>query len=762
METHEFEKTYEIKGMTCAACVGRVEKVLRRIPNVKDVAVNLATERARVVFATGVPVSSDEVIFQAVKKTGYSAKLHPETESFGANDLATSREASRSRLRLMLAILFTTPLMLPMFFELTHTPYRINGYAQAVFAGIVQFGLGAHFYRGAFYALRSKSPNMDVLVVLGTFSAYALSFYFLLQHGEAHPHFYFETGALVTTLVMLGKYLENQAKTATGEAIQKLKAIRPAFARVLNLDQVNSFGQKLNTEIVIPVTHMTPLTHLKMGDVIRVLAGEVIPADGRVVRGKSEVNESLLTGESLPVMKIQGALVSGGSLNSDGVLDIEIIGTAGESLLSRMITLIERAQEKKAPIQRLADRISAVFVPIVLVLAALTLLFWGLIAHQWEAALMHSVGVLVIACPCALGLATPTAVRVGMGAAARHGILIKDAEVLETLHSLTEVAFDKTGTLTAGNFSLIYLRAFSESEDGMTLTYTAGSHQRSEFDFLKIIASLQSQSEHPLAKSVLNRAEADGVKFSVPEEVRAIPGEGIEGKVDGIRYFFGQERAVWTRSGAAAHVLHRAAEGETVSYLLDVDSNEVIAIAGFMDEVRPEAKAAVARLHADGIESALLSGDRSESANRIGQAAGIKEILGELSPEEKTNYIRSKIDAGIKIGMVGDGLNDGPALATASVGFAMVGATDVSMSVAGVTLMRPDLNLIPESIQLSKLIYHKIRQNLFWAFAYNVLGIPLAAMGYLNPMIAGAAMALSSVSVVLNSLSLVRSARKLS
>jgi Cu+-exporting ATPase len=704
------EKTYEIKGMTCAACVGRVEKVLRKNPDVSDVFVNLATERARVVFKKPV---DDSVIISAIEKTGYLAKPY-----LVSNLKPEMREDSHEGLWLMLSAILTLPLLLPMIASGFGLNFSVSPPAQAGLAAIVQFGFGFRFYRGAFFALKSFTPNMDVLICLGTFAAFAFSVYHLMGQHAAHAHYYFETGAFVTTLVMLGKYLESQAKSATGIAIQKLKRMRPSVARVI------SNGHE----------EMQAIDLLAKGTLIRVLSGETIPVDGVVIAGESEVNEALLTGESLPVFKPKGAFVSGGSINLNGVLEIEVSGAASESLLSRIIGLIEKAQEKRAPIQRLADRISAVFVPVVLCLALGTLFLWGFITHDWEHAMINAVGVLVIACPCALGLATPTAVRVGMGAAARRGILIRDAEVLETLHALNEIAFDKTGTLTEGNFKIAFFKNLSAESD----------------EYLKsILASLQSQSEHPLAKAIVDDARSKNIVFSAPESVRVIPGQGVEGNVNGRVYFFGNEQAIANR-GLAIPTFSEGGSGETISYLLNTGTQKIMAAVGLSDEIRLGAKEAIATLHSQNILTALLSGDRALAAERVGKILGIDQIHAPLTPEAKTAFITQKISDGIKIGMVGDGLNDAPALAAATVGFALSSGTDVSISVAGVTLMRPDLKLIPESISLSKKIYRKIKQNLFWAFAYNVIGIPLAALGYLNPMLAGAAMALSSVSVVLN------------
>ena len=519
------------------------------------------------------------------------------------------------------------------------------------------------------------------------------------------------------TLVLLGKWLEGRAKRQTTEAIRALQALRPETARVLR----NGVEQEIS------------LKDLVIGETIVIRPAERIPADAVVLEGRSHADESMLTGESLPVAKGPGDAVTGGAVNAEGRLTARVSAVGAQSTLARIIELVESAQAKKAPIQRLVDRVSAVFVPVVLAIAVVALLSWGVLTGNWEAAILNAVAVLVIACPCALGLATPTAIIAGTGVAAKHGILIKDAEALEVAHAVKVVAFDKTGTLTAGKPTLVEFKEFYPGA-------------------LSMAAGLQSGSEHPLAKAVL--AEAAGVHVPRAESVRSVAGRGVQGTVNGRSLALGSSR--WMRELALA-IDEGENQGHTVSWLADItDEPRLLARMAFGDEPRPEAAEAVKRLAARGVRSIMVSGDNAAAAGAIARRLGIDDVRAEVLPGDKAETIFELRKMHGRVAMVGDGVNDAPALAAADLGIAMGSGTDVAMHTAGVTLMRADPRLVPAAIDVSRRTYAKIRQNLFWAFVYNVVGIPLAALGILSPVVAGAAMALSSLSVVSNTLLLKR------
>jgi P-type Cu+ transporter len=703
-----------VEGMTCASCVARVEKALERVPGVASAEVNLATEMATVSLAEG---ASPESLVEAVRGAGYEARLAPVQKP--AKD--------RAWLAVALATAFTLPLIVPMVGGFFGAEWRLPGWMQLVLATPVQFWLGARFYRAGWKALRAGTGNMDLLVALGTSAAYGLSLYMLSRHWGHEPHLYFEASAAVITLVLLGKWLEARAKRQTTEAIRALQSLRPETARVVRDDG----------EIEIPAAQ------LRVGDLVVVRPGERIPADGVVLEGRSHADESMLTGESLPVPKGPRDAVTGGAVNAEGVLKVRVTAVGAQSTLAKIIELVENAQAKKAPIQRLVDRVSAVFVPIVLVIGLATLLGWGLATGNWEQALLNAVAVLVIACPCALGLATPTAIMAGTGVAASNGILIKDAEALETAYAVGTVAFDKTGTLTVGKPALI--------------SFEPQGAERSTA--LALAAAVQSGSEHPLAKAVVGAAK--GLQIPGAEAARAVPGRGMEAFVAGRRLALGSGR--WMRelgidiAPLAAKALEMQTQGMTVSWLADLtDRPMVVAAMGFGDEIRPEAEQAVRQLRERGLRTVMLTGDNRAAAQAVAARLGIDEVRAEILPADKAEAVAELRSAHSRVAMVGDGVNDAPALAAADLGVAMGSGTDVAMHAAGVTLMRPDPRLVAAAIDVSRRTYRKIRQNLFWAFVYNVVGIPLAALGILSPVIAGAAMALSSVSVVSNTLLLKR------
>ena len=703
-----------IEGMTCASCVARVEKALKRVPGVGSAEVNLATETATVSLAEG---GAPEALVDAVREAGYEATLTP----------VAAPVRDRSWWPVAIATALTLPLVLPMIGGLADQDWMLPGWLQLALATPIQFWLGARFYKAGWKAIVAKAGNMDLLVALGTSAAYGMSVYMLFRHWEHEPHLYFEASSAVITLVLLGKWLEGRAKRQTTAAIRALQALRPDSARVLRAGEEVQIG----------------LGQLRFGDHLIVRPGERIPADGVVADGRSHVDESMLTGEPLPVAKAAGDPVTGGAVNAEGLLAVSVTAVGAQSTLSRIIELIENAQARKAPIQRLVDRVSAVFVPVVLGIALLTLAGWGLTTGNWEQAILNAVAVLVIACPCALGLATPTAIMAGTGVAARHGILIKDADALESAHAVTTVAFDKTGTLTVGKPKLIAFEV--ASGDRMAA--------------LALAAAVQAGSEHPLAKAVMEAAR--GLSVARPQNLRTVAGRGVEATVEGRRLALGSSNWMAELGVRLAPLATRAKElearGLTVSWLADVtDSPSILAAMAFGDEPRAEAREAVQHLQARGVQTVMVTGDNAAAARSIAAGLGIEDVRAHVLPSDKAQVVLELRRGKGRVAMVGDGVNDAPALAAADLGIAMSTGTDVAMHAAGVTLMRPDPRLVAAAIEISRRTYGKIKQNLFWAFAYNVIGIPLAALGVLSPIVAGAAMALSSVSVVANTLLLKR------
>ncbi len=721
-----------VTGMTCASCATRVEKALRRVPGVASAEINLATERAHVVWSDAHPgKASGDALTAAVVQAGYGATaLAPEAPP-------PEPAPPLSPWLVVWAAALSLPLALPMLGLLWGSAWMLPPAWQWVLATPVQFVLGWRFYRAAWAALRAGAGNMDLLVALGTSAAYGLSVYLLLRHGLAGSvqgghHLYFEASAVVITLVLLGKWLEQRAKRQTTEAIRGLNALRPELACV----------RRAGLDATVPIAQVT------LGDLVVVKPGERVAVDGWVRDGRSTVDESLITGESLPVPKQAGDRVTAGAVNAEGLLLVEATAVGAESTLARMVRLVESAQAHKAPVQRVVDRVSAVFVPVVVGLALVTLLGWGLARGDWEVAVLNAVAVLVIACPCALGLATPAAIMVGTGVAAKHGILIKDPEALELAQRIRVVAFDKTGTLTAGRPTLV---------DAVAVD---GDRHR----LLADIAAIQAGSEHPLARAVLNAATHGSASASTAppaSDVHAVAGRGVSATVAG--------RAM--RLGSAAYMQELrvdlgtlqaqgdalAQQGRTVSWLADVSERPKLrGLLAFGDEVKPNARAAVQALRALGIHTVLVTGDNAGSADAVGRQLGLDSVRAQVLPEHKAAIVTELRAAHGPVAMVGDGINDAPALAAADVGMAMATGTDVAMQAAGITLMRGDPTLVADALDISQRTYDKIRQNLFWAFVYNLVGIPLAALGWLNPVLAGAAMALSSVSVLGNALLLRR------
>jgi Cu+-exporting ATPase len=705
-----------IRGMTCASCAGRVERALNKVPGVSAASVNLASERARVELLEG---TDPAALIAAVEQAGYSASLldaAPRTDPQAA--------LRRERLAVVLALLLAAPLVLPMFAEWAGLHWMLPPWVQFLLATPVQFVLGARFYKAAWKAVRAGTGNMDLLVALGTSAGYGLSLYLWATAGHHAPHLYFEASAVVIALVLLGKYLESRAKRQTSAAIRALEALRPEHA----------------TRLVDGREEQVALAALRLGDLVVVRPGERFPVDGEVSEGRSQADEALISGESLPVAKAPGDKVTGGAINGEGRLVVRTTALGGETVLARIIRLVEDAQAAKAPIQKLVDRVSGVFVPTVLVIALVTLGGWLLAGAGVEQALINAVAVLVIACPCALGLATPAAIMAGTGVAARHGILIKDAEALELAHRVSVVAFDKTGTLTSGQPRVVHLAAVGIEEN----------------ELLRLAGALQQGSEHPLARAVLDAAGERDIRLPTLAASQALPGRGIRGEVEGRTLALGNQR-LFDELALASDLQRQAgaweAEGRTLSWLIEqCEPPVVLGLLAFGDSLKEGAADAIAALRERGIESHLISGDNAGSAGAVGRALGIDRVHAQVLPADKAAHVADLKRGGATVAMVGDGINDAPALAAADVGIAMGGGTDVAMHAAGITLMRGDLRLVPAALAISRRTWSKIRQNLFWAFVYNLVGIPLAAFGLLNPMLAGAAMALSSVSVVSNAL----------
>jgi Cu+-exporting ATPase len=724
-----------IDGMTCASCVARVEKALAAVPGVLEASVNLASESARVQAVAGL---STGLLLQAVQAAGYTAHAEADAQAGVAANLASNAHADPAaalRRDAVLALLLAAPLVAPMLLSWAGMPLMLPAWLQWLLATPVQFWLARRFYAAAWRAVRAGTGNMDLLVSLGTLAAYGLSLYLWLAQGHDGHHLYFEASAVVIALVLLGKWLEARAKRQASEAVRLLGQLRPATARLL--------ADGVEREVAVET--------VSIGDRVVALPGERIAVDGVIRAGSSAVDESMLTGESLPVDKQPGDAVAGGALNTTGRIEIETTAVGAETMLARISRLVEDAQSAKAPIQRQVDQVAAVFVPAVLVIAALTLAGWWLAGAGVETALIRAVSVLVIACPCALGLATPAAIIVGTGVAARRGILIKDAEALEVARDIGLVVFDKTGTLTVGQPQLAALEPLDLPADRA----------------LALAIAVNAASTHPLATALRTQEKSgSGTHYFEVAQAKVVPGRGVSAVIDGTEHVFGQARWMQTLGVDTTPLRARAealeADGHTVSWLARRDDAarsgglRLLALLAFADPPRAPSVEAVRALHAAGIGTLLLTGDNAGAAARVAREVGITEIRAQVMPRDKAAVVTELCARGRRVAMVGDGINDAPALAAADLGIALGSGTDIAMHAAGVTLMRPDPRLVAEAIALSRATVRKIRQNLFWAFAYNAIGIPLAAAGLLSPVLAGAAMAFSSVSVVSNSLLLRR------
>ena len=718
-----------VGGMSCASCSSAVEKALLKVPGVQYATVNLATEKAQIEFSNP---ATPEQIAKAVVDAGYEAEVLNQAGEKTFTQSAPAKEGFGEGALVAIAALLTLPLVLPMIAMPFGKHWMLPGFMQLFLAIPVQFWLGGRFYRAGLKAIQNRTGNMDLLVAIGTTAAFGLSVY-MMEQGSSH--LYFEASSAVITLVMLGKWLEGRAKRQTTAAIAALQALRPDTARVRRDG----------------VEQTVPMAQVQLGDQVVVRPGERVPVDGVVLEGNSHVDEALITGESEPVVKAVGSKVTGGAVNIDGLLLIQTSAVGTETTLARIIRLVEDAQAAKPDIQKLVDKVSAVFVPVVLVIALITLLAWGFLGsadNPWEQAILNAVAVLVIACPCALGLATPTAIMAGTGVAARNGILIKDAQALELAHSINTVVFDKTGTLTVGKPTLMQCEAV-QGEAGAMLAKAA---------------AVEAGSMHPLASAVKDRAQQEQLVVPKAADLQDVAGKGLSAMVGEGRVYVGTIR--WMEElGVSTNTMQQllgklSPNAATRSWVAEETGTgfRLLGALAFGDELKPSAHGAVNSLHRLHVNTVLLTGDTQASAERVATELGIQQVLAEQLPGDKSRAVAALRDANDHgkqvVAMVGDGINDAPALAVADVSFAMSTGTDVAMHTADITLMRSDPSLVAQTIDISRRTYNKIKQNLFWAFIYNAVGIPLAALGYLNPVLAGTAMALSSVSVVTNALML--------
>ncbi|BBQ31178.1 heavy metal translocating P-type ATPase [Aeromonas caviae] len=713
---------FQITGMTCAGCSARLNKTLAALPGVISADVNFSIEQARIVLVPG--MQTPAALREQIEALGFGAQLAQGSAS-GRRQQLLEREAQeaasarQAQTRVIVSTLLTLPLLVGMLAMAGLFPWHLPAWLELLLATPVQFWIGARFYRGAWLAIKNRSANMDVLVATGTSAAYFYSLYLLLNLGvAASGQLYFEASAIIITLISLGKLLEARARRSTQSAIRELMALRPETATVWRGERWQSVA----------------IDEVLRGDRLQVLVGERVPVDGRIVSGESELDESILTGESLPVLRSAGDKVLGGAINRSGVLEIEATTVGEDSSLSKIIALVENAQMGKAPLQQLVDKVSAVFVPVVMAIALFTLLVWYAITSDFGQALLAAVAVLVIACPCALGLATPAAIVTGTGVAARHGILIKDVDTLQKAHAIKALIFDKTGTLTQGR---------------PVLASWSGNDEQ-----LRLAAALQQASEHPLALA-MREAVGKEVTLPQPEAVEVRVGAGIVGQVAGHTVAIGNGSLLAQLGIEVPAQDKQPADGATRVWVA-IDG-VVAGIAALADTLRPESPDAIATLRQRGIASWLVSGDAPAPVAHIAAKLGLDGAFDSVLPAgkvEKVEALRAQTSG--LVAMVGDGVNDAPALAAADVGIAMGSGSDVAMETASITLMRSDPRLVADAIDISAATWRTIQQNLFWAFVFNIIGIPLAALGYLSPELAGAAMALSSITVLSNSLLLKR------
>ena len=716
------KKTLLIEGMTCAACSARIEKVLNKIDGVTRANVNLSTNKAIVEFPSG--LIDDNALIKAVEKAGYKAEVEVERDLDREKELR-EKEIKSLKTSFIISAILSIPLFSAMFFHMAgNMNILTNGYFQLLLATPVQFIIGYRFYKGAYHSLRGGGANMDVLVSMGTSAAYFYSLYNLIR--GVHEY-YFEASAVVITLVLLGKTFEAIAKGKTSEAIKKLMGLQPKTARVI----------KDGIEVD------TPIEKLEIGDIILVRPGEKVPVDGIIVEGNSSLDESMITGESIPVDKSVDDTVIGATINKFGSFKFKATKIGKDTVLSQIIKLVEDAQGSKAPVQRLADKISGIFVPIVVGVAVLIFLGHYFVGGSFNSGLINAVAVLVIACPCALGLATPTAIMVGTGKGAENGILIKSGEHLERAHKMDTIIFDKTGTITKGEPEVTDIISFNGYEDA---------------EILRLAASVEKASEHPLGESIVKKSGEESIELITINSFEAIPGMGLKASIEGKEVLIGNRKLMVKNDiiiGDKENDLSRLEEGGKTAMLISIDGN-ISGIIAVADKIKETSLEAINKLQDMGLDVYMITGDNERTAKAIAKQIGITHVLADVLPENKASKVDELKAQGKHVGMVGDGINDAPALASADVGFAIGTGTDVAMEAADITLMRGDLNGVVTAIRLSHRTMRTIKQNLFWAFFYNSIGIPFAALGFLNPMVAGAAMAFSSVSVVSNSLRLKR------
>ncbi|MFA4815116.1 MAG: heavy metal translocating P-type ATPase [Candidatus Gracilibacteria bacterium] len=707
-----------INGMHCSSCAALITRKLKKTPGVEEANVNFASARAHVRYdAANVKV---EDLLAAVKAAGYSADVADE-KNREAEKKRAEKEIKGYKNKFLVALVLSAPMIYLMF--LTFDP--IMGWASLILATPVQFWLGGGFYRGMWSSLRMKTFNMDSLIAIGTSTAYFYSLYNFITGGE---ELYFEVAALLITFVLLGKWLEAKAKGNTGEAIQKLMGLQAKTARVLR------DGEAVDI----------PMEEVVAGDIVVVRPGEKIPVDGIITKGLSSVDESMLTGESIPAEKKVGDKVFGATMNGHGSFEFRAEKVGAETALAQIIRFVEDAQGSKAPIQAFADWVSSWFVPGVIGVAILTLVGWLLVGAEPGYALLAFVSVIVIACPCALGLATPTSIMVGTGKGAENGILIRGGEALEAANKIDTIVFDKTGTLTNGKPELTDLIPFKIGRN----------------EALKLAASLEQGSEHPLAESIVRYAKQEKIQLATIEDFKAIPGHGVEGTIEGKKYYLGNRKLIEKIAVSelvAEEVVHQLEEeGKTVMFL--ADEKQILALVAVADTLKTTSKEALLYLRAMGMKLFMITGDNRRTANALAHELGINNVLAEVLPEEKANEIKKLQELGHRVAMVGDGINDSPALAQANLGIAMGSGTDIAMETGGIILVKNDLRDVATAIQLSRATVSKIKQNMFFALFYNVIGIPIAARLFANfgvvlrPELAGLAMAFSSVSVVTNSL----------
>ncbi len=733
------KRTFPIKGMHCASCVRVTEKALSKIPGIALANVNLATEKATIEYDSA--SVDDEKIKSAISSVGYEAMLNEEVETEDKNKIEKQKELDRLKLQVFVSLSIGVLIVLELlpFAKPLHHLLFPNEFITLLAASLVQFWPGLQFYRAAIPALKNRLANMDTLVMIGTSAAYlysatAVLFPQIFELAGIEPEPYFDVAVIIIGLILLGRYFEARAKMGTSEAIKKLIGLQAKTARVL----------RLGKEVDIPITEVVK------GDIIRVRPGEKIPVDGVITEGQSSVDESMVTGESIPVDKAKGDTVIGATINKSGTFTFKATKVGKDTMLAQIIKLVEEAQGSKAPIQRIADLISSYFVPIVIMLAVATFVVWYIFGPQpaFLYAVLNTVAVLIIACPCAMGLATPTAIMVGTGKGAEHGILIKDAESLEIAHKVSTIIFDKTGTLTKG-------------QPEVTDIVVNNKIQATRDKLLQIAASIEKGSEHSLAEAIVKKAEEEKLNLSKVERFKAIAGQGVEGYINNRKVALGNRKLMDSEKINYSKLIDEVEklenQGKTVMFL--AQNGSLAGLIAVADTLKDTAKEAVSALEKQGIETIMITGDNQRTAQAIAKQTGVKRFIAEVLPDQKETEVRKIQKEGKVVAMVGDGINDAPALAQADIGIAMGTGTDVAMESADITLINKDLRSIVSTIKLSKQTMRVIKLNLFWAFGYNVILIPVA-MGLLypffgillNPILASAAMAMSSISVVGNSL----------